>query len=351
MKSVRIIGAGLIGTSIGLALGARGFAVEMVDADRKRELLAQDLVGSARETSSADLVVLAMPTSVLSSVIEREFLLNPQAAFIDVGSIKTKPQLDINTISALQKRFCGTHPMAGREFGGPESARADLFEGRAWIYAPSKECDSEVVKSTVEIIDLLGAIPIRMSAPDHDAAVALISHLPQISASLLAAQLLRAPEEWLTLAGQGLRDSTRIAASDAQLWSEIIGLNREEILPLLRNLAQDLNDLIINLDTNDFVDKTLKRGNAGRASIPGKHGGRNRDYFYLPIVIEDKPGQLALLFQECADAGVNIEDLSIEHSPGQFTGLITLALSQVDSGRLTEHLRQRGWKVHGLQSD
>lgn len=351
MKSVRIVGAGLIGTSIGLALAARGFKVRMVDADQKRELLAQDLVGNSENTRVTDLVVLALPTSALSSVIKSEYELNPNSAFIDVGSVKTKPQLDINAISGLASRFCGTHPMAGREFGGPESARADLFEGRAWIYTPTEECDEEVVAEILQLINLLGAIPVRMSATDHDAAVALISHLPQISATLLAAQLIDGREEWLALAGQGLRDSTRIAASDPHLWSEIIGLNRAQILPLLKGLSQDLSDLISNLDINQFVDKTLKRGNLGRSSIPGKHGGRNRDYFYLPIVIEDKPGQLALLFQECSDAGVNIEDLSIEHSPGQFTGLITLAISQSDSEVLTDHLRRRGWKVHGLQAD
>ncbi|MBC7463102.1 MAG: prephenate dehydrogenase [Actinobacteria bacterium] len=347
MKSVRIVGAGLIGTSIGLGLAAQGYAIRMVDADSKRELLAQDLVGKP-EDSAASVVVFALPTSSLSLVMSQEYAANPNAIFIDVGSTKTKPQREIESISGLSARFCGTHPMAGREFGGPESARADLFEGRAWIYTPGDAVEEEVVNSVVSLIESLGAIPIRMGVGDHDAAVALISHLPQISASLLASQLIGAPAEWLTLAGQGLRDSTRIAASDPQLWTEIISLNRSQILPLLWRLREDLDGLISNLNLNQFVEKSLKNGNLGRASIPGKHGGRNRDYFFLPIVIEDKPGQLALLFQECADAGVNIEDLSIEHSPGQFTGLITLALSEKDSLKLTDHLGARGWKVHGL---
>lgn len=347
MRSARIVGAGLIGTSIGLALSGQGFCVRMVDSDPKRELLAQDLVGTPA-SNAPELVVFALPSSFLKLVISDEFAMNPTATFIDVGSIKTKPQLEIESVKGLSARFCGTHPMAGREFGGPESARADLFEGRAWIYTPSKEVSPEVVHEVVGLIQLLGAFPVQMSASDHDAAVALISHLPQISASLLAAQLIGAPEAWLTLAGQGLRDSTRIAASDADLWTEIIGLNSKEIAPLLVRLRDDLDALISNLEVNQFVEKSLKRGNDGRAAIPGKHGGRNRDYFYLPIVIEDKPGQLALLFQECAEAAVNIEDLSIEHSPGQFTGLITLALSESDSVKLSQHLQKRGWKVHGL---
>ena len=347
MKRVRIIGAGLIGTSIGLALSAKGYEVQMVDSDNKRAALAQDLVGAAIP-GPVELVVFALPTSYLKTVMGDEFLLNPQAVFIDVGSVKTKPLDEVTAIPGLSSRFCGTHPMAGREIGGPESARADLFDGRPWIYTPGDGADTDVELQVKKVIQNLGASPIRMAPAEHDAAVALISHLPQISATLLAAQLCGAPEEWLALSGQGLRDSTRIAASDPNLWKEIIGSNVEKIRPLLVKLSDDLGALITNLDVNQFVEKTINRGNIGRGSIPGKHGGRNRDYSYLPIVIEDKPGQLARLFQECASAEVNVEDLSIEHSPGQFTGLITLALSWTDCEKLSAHLKSRGWKVHDL---
>jgi len=104
--------------------------------------------------------------------------------------------------------------------------------------------------------------------------------------------------------------------------------------------------LIGSLDDESSVAQVIEDGQRGRARIPGKHGGKAREYTYLPIVIEDKPGQLAALFDECATAGVNVEDLSIEHSPGQFTGLITLALSQTDAEKLGEHLKTHGWSVH-----
>jgi prephenate dehydrogenase len=322
----------------------------MIDSDPKREALAQDLVGSkfSESLESPDLVIFSLPTSYLPMVIEREFRLNAKATFMDIGSIKTKPLQDIRAFEGLAAQFCGTHPMAGREVGGPESARADLFEGRPWIYCPDGESSSTVISTVEELIAMMGASPIRMDAQSHDAAVALISHLPQLSASALASQLVGAPEEWLALAGQGLKDSTRIADSDPTLWSEIITLNREHIRPLLQKLTDDLHSLLEHFDDEYEVKKTIENGRRGRAQIPGKHGGKNRDYFYLPIVIEDKPGQLALLFQECADAGVNVEDLAIEHSPGQFTGLISLALSKADSEKLAEHLSSRGWKVHGL---
>jgi prephenate dehydrogenase len=111
-------------------------------------------------------------------------------------------------------------------------------------------------------------------------------------------------------------------------------------------LKSDLETLIAQIGDDEAVAAFIAEGQEGRARIPGKHGGIQRDYSYLPIVIEDKPGQLSRLFQECGEANVNIEDLSIEHSPGQFTGLITLALSKNDAERLAVHLESRGWNVH-----
>ena len=342
---VRILGSGLIGTSIALALAAHQIRIKMVDSDLHRAALAQDLVGDYGG-EEADLVIFALPTSHLGKVIQDEFSLDPKATFIDIGSTKAKPLAEIEIISGMSNRFCGTHPMAGREIGGPEAARADLFAGRPWIYTPTSSTDPDVIEMVLSLIDLLGGSPIRMSAQEHDSAVALVSHLPQISASLLAKQLKDAPENWLSLAGQGLRDSTRIAASDPELWREIIGINRAQILPLLKKLEVDLTSLIEEIGDGDSVATFIAQGQEGRLRIPGKHGGTPRDYSYLPIVIEDKPGQLSNLFQECERANVNIEDLSIEHSPGQFTGLITLALSKNDAEKLATHLESRGWNVH-----
>ena len=348
-SSIRIIGSGLIGTSIGLALSARGVQVEMLDLDQKAQKLAQDLIAS--EISGAPEVILyAIPPSALAETFEREFAFNPGSKFIDIASVKTKPQVEVSRISGGSSRFLATHPMAGREVGGAASARADLFEGRSWIYCPTfadgAQVDSDVLEAGLWLIDSLGATPISMSASRHDSAVALLSHLPQIVASLLAAQLKEAKSEDLDLAGAGLRDTTRIAASDPELWQEIISSNAQEILPLLINLQNDLGSLIDSLDDPAKVGSFIAVGNEGRSKIPGKHGGKAREYTQLPVVIEDKPGQLAALFDECAKASVNVEDLTIEHSPGQFTGLITLALSASDAAILQKHLEESGWNVH-----
>ena len=348
-SSIRIIGSGLIGTSIGLALAARGVQVEMLDLDQKAQKLAQDLIAS--EISGAPEVILfAIPASALAETFEREFALNPGSKFIDIASVKIKPQVEVLRISGGSSRFLATHPMAGREVGGAASARADLFEGRTWIYCPTfadgAQVDSDVLETGLWLINSLGATPISMSASRHDSAVALVSHLPQIVASLLAAQLKGAKGEDLDLAGAGLRDTTRIAASDPELWQEIISSNAQEILPLLINLQNDLGSLIQSLDDPVKVGSFIAAGNEGRSKIPGKHGGKAREYTQLPVVIEDKPGQLAALFDECAKASVNVEDLTIEHSPGQFTGLITLALSASDASILQKHLEESGWNVH-----
>ena len=346
-KSVRIVGAGLIGTSIGLALKAAGAAVEFVDVDSKAELLANDLVKSGK-VENPDLIIIATPPSAFKSSIERESTLNPQAILMDIGSVKTKPILEVSTIEGLLSRFCATHPMAGREVSGAVSARADLFLDRAWIITPTAETSAEVKAMALEVIAACGAQAVEMSAEDHDQRVALISHLPQTISSLLAAQLSNSSPEALALAGGGLRDTVRIAGSDPKLWGEILGANEAALMPLLISLQSDLSDLISAASGPAKWESLVAAGRVGKSAIPGKHGGKSREYSYLPIVIDDRPGQLGSLFNACAKANVNIEDLALEHSPGQLTAVITLAIAPEDIDRLSEFLTKDGWNVHSV---
>ena len=348
LSKVRIVGSGLIGTSIGLGLVQRGIAVEMVDSDPSAQSMAKDLTGGV-VVEDPDLVVFALPTSLLSQVIKREIHINPQSTFMDVGSVKNEVVLQVKTFSGLSTRFLPTHPMAGREIGGASSARADLFQGRSWILTPEPDCAPESKSLVLEMIKHLGATPIELTALDHDAAVAKISHLPQIAASLLAKQLSGTPAEWMELAGQGLRDTTRIAGSDESLWKEIIYSNRAEISELLISLQNDLTQMIAALDDPAKIAELIAAGREGKAMIPGKHGGKAREYSYLPIVIDDKPGQLGAIFNECAAMQVNVEDLNIEHSPGQLSALITLSLSAHDAEKLSAHLPSIGWNVHPVR--
>ena len=348
LGKVRIVGSGLIGTSIGLGLVQRGIAVEMVDSDPLAQGLARDLTGGV-VVADPELVIFALPTSGLSQVIQSEIAINPQSTFMDVGSVKSEVVLQVKTFPGLSTRFLPTHPMAGREIGGAGSARADLFQGRSWILTPEADCAPESKNLVLELITILGATPIELSAEDHDAAVAKISHLPQIAASLVAKQLTGTPAEWMELAGQGLRDTTRIAGSDEKLWKEIIYSNRTEISELLISLQNDLTQMIKSLDDPTKIADLIAAGRDGKAMIPGKHGGKAREYSYLPIVIDDKPGQLGAIFNECAAMQVNVEDLNIEHSPGQLSALITLSLSADDADKLSAHLTSIGWNVHPVR--
>ena len=348
VRSVRIVGAGLIGTSIGLALAAKNIPVEMIDVDTRNQGLAQDLTGAV-SISDPELIILATPLRALSQVINEQYALNPNSTFMDVCSVKVEPLQKVQASKLPLRQFVGTHPMAGREVGGAESARADLFLSRSWIITPDAHSDSEAVAKVKWLIQLLGATCVELDAVSHDAAVARVSHLPQITATLLAGSLHGVAPEWLDLAGAGLRDTTRIAASDENLWKEIISSNSQEIKALLTNLHNELGAMIDAVNDEERIAVIMRKGRDGRNLIPGKHGGKAREYTYVPIVIDDKPGQLGAIFNECAAMSVNVEDLVIEHSPGQLNALITLALSADDAVKLSNHLSSIGWNVHPIR--
>ena len=346
VEKLVVIGAGLIGTSIALGVKRNGAAVQLIDIDGRAQALANDLVDS-KEVTDPDLVVIATPTSALGKTIESFKDIYPKSTFIDIGSTKAKVQVAIQAFPGLESRFCPTHPMAGRELDGAEAAQSDLFVGKSWVITPLPATNPESIHLVKALIESLGARAIEMDLVEHDAAVALVSHMPQIISSLLAAQLLGKSSEYLALSGSGLLDTTRIAGSNPDLWKEILNLNKESLMPLLRNLQKDLSILIEEYDVQDL----LIRGRAGRNSLPGKHRSNLRNYTYLPVVLEDKPNQLAALFNECAKANINVEDISIEHSPEQETGLVLLALSADNADILQKHLITGGWRVHPPRSE
>jgi len=347
LTHVRIVGAGLIGTSIALALRATGVTVTLVDSDSRAQALARDLMGAknGEELGVEDLCIIATPPDVIAEVMKAELSRNPGLRVMDISSIKTKPLHDVLSIGCDLSLFAPTHPMAGREVSGPQSARGDLFQGRPWILCLDG-VDPALAQMVRDVVGRCGAIPLDRTVDEHDKGVALVSHLPQMVASLLASQLVAGQGSELELAGAGLRDTTRIADSDAALWAHILAGNSAALKPLLISLQNDLSHAIENLDDPAAMAQLISNGQRGRAVIPGKHGGKARNYIYLDIVIDDKPGQLAAIIEACAAAKVNIEDLAIEHTPGQQTGLITLAFSPEDSAVVAAHLEKEGWKVH-----
>jgi prephenate dehydrogenase len=190
-----------------------------------------------------------------------------------------------------------------------------------------------------------------MSAEEHDRAVALVSHLPQLVASALAKRLLDGDEAQLSLTGQGLRDTARIASSDPNLWMQILSQNSDEIAPLLSKLRQDIEEVekaFSDLDATGALAKIhslLESGNRGIGAIPGKHGGKYVNYQQMTVVIDDSPGALAALLTFIGEIGVNIEDLKLEHSPGAAIGLVEIFVLPEASERLANQLTENGWRI------
>ncbi len=350
---VHIIGAGLLGASIGLALRDRGIDVTLGDVSPTTVALAADY-GAGRPRAAGDplpnLVIVATPPDVVADVIERALGEYPDAVVTDVASIKLAPFEALQARGVDLTNYVGSHPMAGRERGGAIMARADLFAARPWVICRDEETPAAAL-SLVESVALeLGATPLEMTPQQHDAAVGLVSHVPQTVASLLAARLLDANEQYIGLAGQGLRDTTRIASSDPELWVQILSANRMPVIEGLEALQADLASLLEALRDPEQqgarrrIADLLAAGNRGVARIPGKHGSSER-FTTLTVLIDDRPGQLAALLTELGELGINMEDLRLEHSPGAQIGFAEIAVLPEVAERAISDLKERGWRT------
>ncbi|HXR43918.1 MAG TPA: prephenate dehydrogenase, partial [Pseudolysinimonas sp.] len=243
---VRIVGAGLLGASAGLALRERGVDVVLADASKATLRLAADY-GAGRPAADGDapaIVLVAVPPDAVAEVVAAELAAHPGALVTDVASVKSGILRELGDAGVDVSRYLGSHPMAGRERGGAVAARADLFLGRPWVIAPHGATTAEQLHAIEDLALDVGADPIRMDADRHDRGVALVSHVPQLVASLLAARLREADEAEVALAGQGLRDTTRIAASNPELWVQILGANAEPVADILRDYRDDLDQLL-----------------------------------------------------------------------------------------------------------
>jgi prephenate dehydrogenase len=351
---VRVVGVGLLGASIGLGLRAKGVDVILADASPTHLAIAVDY-GAGRAAAPGDrpqLVVVCVPPDVTADVVAAELEAYPEAIVTDVASVKLAVYEDLKARGADLSRYIGTHPMAGRERGGPMSGRADLFVGRPWVVAAHGGISYQDGSAIDDLILDLGATLVELTPEQHDAAVALVSHVPQVVSSLMARRLIDAPHASVNLAGQGLRDVTRVAASDPELWVQILGQNAEPVAEILRGYRDDLDRFIDALDNMDApgarrrVAEELFGGNTGVERLPGKHGV-DRRYSSLIVMIDDRPGQLARLFNDVGEAGANIEDLRLEHSPGAQIGLAEISVLPEVQQHLTDELAARGWRIAG----
>lgn len=349
---IKIVGTGLLGTSLGLALARQSVVATLQDHSRANLRLAIEYGAGVENGPEPDLVIVCVPPDLTADLVVEQLKKHPNAIVTDVASVKSKVALDVaQALPDQAHRYVGSHPMAGREKGGPGAARADLFFARPWIIATSKDSAAESIDLIRDVALRLGALPVELSATDHDQAVALVSHLPQLVASLLANRLNLGTADELALAGQGLRDTSRIAASDPELWVQIVSQNANAISPLIEQLQADLQMLsqaVSQIDQPGSLAKIhglLQGGNSGVARIPGKHGGKSTNYQIVTVVIEDAPGALASLLTFIGEIGVNLEDLNLEHSPGAPIGLVELQVMPEVASRLTEQLVSNGWRL------
>lgn len=366
---VRIVGSGLLGASLGLRLRQLGARVQLEDASPASAALARDL--GAGDIATADspapqLVVVATPPDVSGDVVKASLDRFPEAVVTDVASVKARIVGEVAGHPGAE-RYAGSHPMAGRERSGAIAADADLFVGRPWVITPVGGLQGksegggrpprgeEAVRAVQRLALAVGSLPVVMDAAAHDTAAAVVSHMPQLIASLVAGELRSAPAQALELAGQGLRDVTRIAHSDSRLWAAIIAGNAPAVAASLRGVAKNLDALIAALDGGEEdpfapgvlagVSSAIRRGNDGVARIPGKHGGAPRRYAGVFVLVPDEPGRLGRLLTEVGQIGVNIEDLQLEHSLNQKVGRAMISVLPGQATRLAVALERRGWQA------
>ena len=280
LAQLTILAPGLLGGSVAQAARSRGVATRIVIWARRPEvrlrLRAQPWCDAVADTPEeavrgARLVVIAAPVDKIVPLAQQIApALDAGAIVTDVGSVKG----DIARLGAAamagRAHFIGAHPMAGSEKTGWEHGSSSLFERRTCFVTPLAESDPQAVAAVVEFWDALGASVTTVSADEHDEIVAHISHLPQIIASSLCAFLSTKNPAWRQHAGGGLRDTTRIAASDPQLWRSILEQNRDEVLRALRQYQDELHAFQVALANRDFADVAARidRGRSYRNQFP-----------------------------------------------------------------------------------
>ncbi|MCD9198666.1 prephenate dehydrogenase [Aeromicrobium wangtongii] len=346
--AVLVIGCGLIGTSVGLALRDHQVDVALVDAlpGNVEMAVSRGAGRPASDDEQPQLVVVAVPPAAVADVVADALARWSEAVVTDVTSVKSSLQRRVDQ-SPGADRFAGGHPMAGSERSGPMAASAQLFEGRPWAVTPGPSTRPDALDAVVDLALHVGAVPIIMDAADHDRAVALVSHVPQVMSSLTAARLNDAEGNHLALSGAGLRDTTRIAASDSALWMDILGTNASDVKAVLERVRDDLDRVIGALDGDaDELQRVLESGRRGSALIPGKHGSQAASVDVVHVQVADRPGELSRLMADTGESGVNIEDLRLDHDLGRPVGLAEISVAVGVGDSLVEALTSRGWTAY-----
>lgn len=343
--SVAILGTGLIGGSIGLALrrAAPGLEVRGYDADRasSRAAVDRDALSSAHASAAAalagcELALICTPVDSMDELCGRVGdQVEGDCYVTDVGSAKRGPVAAGE--AAFGGRFVGGHPMAGSERHGIEAADERLFEGAWWVLTPTERTDPAAYAAVSEIVGALGAKPIALDPEAHDSLVARLSHVPQLTASALVAVAAASGdnETLLSLAARGFRDVTRIAASRPELWVAILRANREAVLEALAELGDHLGEAAALIEGGrwDELRAWLDEARTARLArfVKPAFGG---EPVSLTMMVPDRPGVLAEVTTAAGQLGANLEDLRIVHSTEGGSGRLELVVAGKPSAEL-----------------
>lgn len=324
-----ISGTGLIGTSVALGLAEAGWETLGWDPDESRLAMAAAAGAVVASDPSAiaslteeDVVVLAGPPRTVIDALET---LDTTALVVDVAAVKG-PVLAVET----PVRFVGTHPMAGREQSGPEAASAGLFRGTTWVVTTDGAALADLDR-VADIVTSLGARPVTMTAAEHDAAVARVSHLPQLLAATLLEGAATDPHA-MELAAGSFRDLTRVASSEPSMWLDILELNRDAVAAAAEDLKSALDEAV----TGGSLQETLEEARELRATL-------GPALALVRVSLEDKPGELAGVGEALATSGVDVRDLQLRHAPHGGGGVLTLSVRPGEAGALAAALAEAGF--------
>jgi prephenate dehydrogenase len=363
VQQVAVIGAGLVGSSIALAIRAAGAGeVTLVDTDPGVRERAQALGVATRVVAEvttavhdADVVIAAVPAAAVPGVLLAAAQEAPATAILtDAASLKATSTLEVTSrlrdAGAGPERFVGGHPMAGSERSGPEAADARLFQGATWVLTPTAATADATLTVLSTFLRRLGARVVALSPEQHDELVAVVSHLPQVVASALAAVAADAIEVTgdavLAVAGGGFRDTTRIAASDPALWLPILAGNRVAVLEALDAYTDRLRQIRASVAEERWeeLEAVLRRASAARQRLVPK--ALPTDVADVVVPMDDRPGQLASATTALGAAGINVEDLALRHAGEGGRGALLLRVAAGDLERAVTVLTGAGLHVH-----
>jgi prephenate dehydrogenase len=349
---VAIVGLGLMGGSLGLALRERAGAT-VVGFDASPEMAAValergcvDRVAASLEEACADaeLVVVATPVSAIADVVAR---IPGDATITDLGS--TKGAVIANVPAVQQARFVGGHPMCGSEAHGAAHARAELFQGATWFLAPTVDSDAERLAALHGVVTAVGARPVVIDADEHDAIVALTSHYPHVLANVLATQVADADVNGhrpLHSAGGSFRDMTRVAGANASIWVDILLDNRAAVLDALDEAQRRLgavSDALRDGDAAFLADWIADAGAARSESLAVAHRTAPADLHELLVTVPDRPGAISAIAQALSANRINIEELALSHISPERGGELRIVVAGADNAdRAVEVLRADG---------